>query len=430
MDSKREFLLGKDPKNEKEKCRFLILDVKGEMAAFTRCAGDGSLLFDPENRNKNGAVGFDPLWGLDYNSSEQEVKERMETIAVSIVPVAKGDNAIWGDAARNLLTGLLTHFFLNPRVDSDGRIPKKVTFPLLMRMVAEKPIKETTDEVIKECNPSSAVHFYLSNYPQMADETISSVEFNCRNVLSHLGTDKDLIYAMEDNPNKFSPPDMLHHSIYVIIPMDRMESYGIMWNILSNLCLKYIMGLPERAEEPDRPYFGFLFDEAGAIYSQTRCSPDIMISALRLIRSKGGVLVVANQDIPSYGAVMDDKQLHAFLANFQFKLILDATDTFSQKELADMIPKFQKKEISYSGTGSKRKTSTRWADTPTYEKSDFASLGQSKELIIISSACKSDNPKIPNPGFATIRKCPYYRDPYYKKLYDAAEKLRNKAENP
>ncbi len=421
LDSKRDFLMGRDPDNKLEKCKYLIADLKGELYKITRCPGDGSLLFDPQHRNKDGAVGFDPLWDLDYCSSEQDVKERMETIAISIIPALKGDNAIWGSSARDLLTGLLTYFFLNPRADSEGRLPKKVSFPLLIRMITEKDIRETVDEVVKNCDLSSTVHTLLSNYPDMALETLTSVNFNMRSVLSKLGTDKDLIYAMEGNPNKFSPPDMLHHSIYVVIPMDRIESYGLMWNILSNLCLKYVMGLPERSEEPDRPYFGFIFDEAGAIYSQTRCSPEILLSALKLIRSKGGVLVVANQNIPSYGAVMDDKQLHDFLSDFQFMLVLDAIDTFSQKEISDLIQKFQKKEISYSGVGAKRKTTTRWTDTPIYEKSDLAALGRSNEMILISSACISDD-NAPNPGFATIQKSPYFKDPYFKKLYHAVKK--------
>ena len=425
LDSKREFLIGNDIRNEKEKCHFLILDVKGEIASYTRCPNDGSILFDPQNRNVG--WGFDPLWGLDKNSSEQTIKERMETIAISIVPVAKGDNAIWGSAARNLLTGLMIHFFKYPRADEYGNIPSKVTFPALMRMISLKPIKDTIKEVVSDCDPNSAVHMYISSYDGMADETLSSVEFNMRNVLSHLGTDKDLIYAMDGNPRKFNPTDLLSHSIYVIIPMDKMETYGVMWNILSNLCLKYIMGLSERAEEPDRPYFGFIFDEAGAIYSQTKCSPDILISALKLIRSKGGVIICANQDVPSYGSVMDDKQLHAFLANFQYMVVLDAVDTFSQKEFADLIPKFQKRKISYSGSGKNRRTSKSWQDAPIYEKADLASLGRQDEFVLISAACISDNPKEPNPGFATIKKCPYYKDSYYKKLYDKVkEKQKSK----
>lgn len=399
--------------NQQEKVHFLILDPKGEFAEGTRVPGDGSIVINPADRQ---SFGFDPLYGLTRSSMEQEIKIRMELIANSIVAEGKPDE-IWWKTGRHMTTAMLIYFFKYPRLDEFGNIPTKVTVPQLLKMSIARDVKETVKEIYANSPEDSMMHSLVADYVGLADQTLTSVSFNVGAAIKNFLGDRDICYSLSDNPRKINPTDLRKRSVYVVIPLDKLATYAAYWTMISDITMNWIMGLPEKSLEPDRPYFGLLFDELSAVFSGTHSKPSMLIQTLRLVRSRGGVVICASQTLAGIEDVMQSHLLDDFVANFEYKVVLDAQDKKGAEFFSKKVRTFSKRKVSYSGSSTKRRKSVSWQDGKIYDESDLATLGGTDELLLISSKCIDDKGK-ENPGFATLKKVFYFKDPYYKKLYD------------
>lgn len=84
-----------------------------------------------------------------------------------------------------------------------------------------------------------------------------------------------------DNPKMASPVDLANGvSLFIAIPDHLLKSYSPVFRLITQLCLNYMMSLPEWTRQNKKPVW-FLIDEAGSIGA----IPD-MIEALARGRSK------------------------------------------------------------------------------------------------------------------------------------------------
>ena len=404
-------------RSEPPQIHYLVCDPKGELTALTRCPGDDTWVFSPKDRAE--AVGFDPLYGITDDSSDQELQERMRVIAISMIPDGKAEQ-IWSKAAKNMLTGLLMYFYRYPR-NKESK-----TLPNLLLMITEKSITDTVQEVMEQCEPDSVIHTLLADYHGMGADTLTSVDFNLKDSLKNFATDTDIVYALSGNLRKFQPADLLAHNVMICIPLDKLEQYGSLFFIITNLCLSWALGLPEHLQEPERPYVGFILDELVALLDGTNSKPTILLQALRVIRSKGAMIVCAIQSISGLECVMSKAEVGDFISNFMYRVILDCSDN-SQRMICDWAGSFRYRKTSWSGTGSKRKSSTSWEKDKILDENSLVTLGKSDELLLFSAMCTAAGKGEKDPGFATLKKTPYYKDRYYKHLFQKVKELRQKS---
>lgn len=103
--------------NNKETMHSLVVDIKHEITDMTVVkdklnpgyGDDGkTVIFDPLDRY---SFGYDPFYALNSDSTDGEIYECMQLIAISLVPPQGGDKSFWSDTARSMFISCLIYFY-------------------------------------------------------------------------------------------------------------------------------------------------------------------------------------------------------------------------------------------------------------------------------------------------------------------------------
>ena len=399
------FLL--NPENKKN-CRSLVLDLKHEL--MDKCVApeeiysprnlDGTvILLDPLDR-RNG-YGFDPFFMLTEDSTPSEIHDTCQVIAQSIVPSAKGDNKIWSDAARVYLCGAFTHFYIEERLR---------TLPEIIARIKQENIKTVVDKIISTAAPGSSAYTEIIGLSGMADETIYSIGLEVDARIVTFATSQDIAWCLGANPRKCSPKDLLEKDIYLCIPEDRLVEWGQLVLLIFNLSIKFMMSLPEKSMDPDRPYLTMILDETVALLAGLDGAKIPLLSqCLRIgARSKGCTMLVCVQSITGLSSVMNRDEVDDLCANLTYKYILDSTESKASKEIIGWCGKFNRRKVGRTGDGTKRSDNYSYTEEDIVNEKDLLTLPQMKDVILISSRA----------GYLRLKKTFVFKDKFFKKLLD------------
>lgn len=228
--------------------------------------------------------------------------------------------------------------------------------------------------------------------------------------------DQDLAYALGANPRKVRPQDLLETSAFLVVN----EGNLALWNqfiilVINEVLLWAMSGLKESAEEPDRPWMGIIIDETVALLSGLEGKISNLIQGARFLRSKRFRLTIVCQSIAGLKTVYSPEEVDDLLSNFAYKIILN-TEVASDAEIwAKLIPQYEAKKYSYSGSGINRKTTTSTEKRQLVDLSDLSNLPQKKELILLS----------PTTGYCRLKKASVYTDPILNKKLHKVQEEKN-----
>ena len=403
------FLL--NPENKKN-CKSLVLDLKHELAdkcvapedVFSPRNLDGTvILLDPLDR-RNG-YGFDPFFLLTEDSTPSEIHDTCQVIAQSIVPSNKGDNKIWSDSARQYITGALSYFYTEERLR---------TLPEIISRIKQENIKAVVNKILSTAAPGSGAYTDIINFQDMADETITSVDLEASTRLVAFATSQDIAWCLGANPRKCSPKDLLEKDIYLCIPEDRLVEWGQLVFLVFNLTLKWMMGLPEKSMDPDRPYLTMILDETVALLAGLEAKMPLLSQCLRIgARSKGCTMLVCVQSITGLYSVMGKDETDDMISNLTWKFCLDSTESRASKEIIGWCGKYNRRKVGRTGDGTKRSDNYSYTEEDIVNEKDLLTLPQMGDVILISSRA----------GYLRLKKTFVFKDKFFKKLLDnVAEK--------
>ena len=364
-------------------CTALVLDLKHELA--DKCLKpqdilspdnpDGTaILLDPLDR-ENG-YGYDPFFMLTEDSTDEEIHAVMEIIAQCIIPIPKGDSAVWNQAAQQFLRGAMTYFY-EEGVD---------TLPGIIREIKSSPIKDIVGKIVSSALPGSCSYTDIVGFQDMADETIMSVGMNLDLKIVQFITNPDLEWCLGENPNKCSPMDMLEKSIYLCLPEDKLQQWGQLVFLVVNQFLYWMMSLPEHESEPDRKRFAMILDETVALLAGVGAPMPLLSQCLRIgARGKGCTMVVCVQSIAGLYEVQGKDQTRDMVSNMSYKYILDSSDSETSKEIIGWAGRYLKRKVSSSGSGTGQKNSISFEEDSILREQDLMSLPQTGDAILISN---------------------------------------------
>ena len=203
-----------------------VIDLKGELRDLTMVPGDGSIVIDPTDDD---SWGIDPFYALDDSSSDTEIYKVMSTIAISLIPQMKGDNAFFSDQARELLKGCFVYFYARGYR----------TFTELLRQTLSQPIKQTIQEIIESADPGSPAYISVIDFAEIkspedgektpsieTSETVMNIFMNFKSKAAVLLADEDLARCLDKKDKAFYPELLLDHDVYFCVPKHRVAQYA------------------------------------------------------------------------------------------------------------------------------------------------------------------------------------------------------------
>lgn len=377
----------------------LIIDPKKEITRLVYREGDNTKIFDPEVRINDGVhVGYNPFFMLNENSTQQDIYECMNGIAIALISVNDSADNFWKLSARDLLTGLFCYFY------QEG----KETVPDIVEAILSKPIQEVTEEVLQNAEPYTNAYKICTRYHGMADETITSINSNLVLAITPYAVDQRLVYSLKYAPVKFTPETLLTSSVYVAISLPCIESWASLVTLIVNQFITWGLSIPDYSEDSKRTPMCLVFEEFTAFLAATG-RIDKISQALRFIRSKNISIITICQSISAIKAVYrNDEEVNDMLSNYGFLYFMDCTEPGCQKWICDMAGTFKKRIITWNDSGAQRNGSKTisYQDEPIVRPQDLITLGGTDEAILISHIG----------GYNRIKKTPAWKEPGVREL--------------
>ncbi|MCR5099322.1 MAG: type IV secretory system conjugative DNA transfer family protein [Lachnospiraceae bacterium] len=404
------FLL--NPKNKKN-CTALVLDLKHELAddcvkpedIYGSMNPDGdTIILDPLDR-KTG-FGYDPFFLLSDESSESEVHETMQVVTDAIIPLLKGDGAVWSGSARQFLTGAMTFFYHEKKLR---------TLPDIIEAMKAAPIADIVNMIIDSTVPGSLSYIDMISFKDQASETITSTDMNLSQKIVQLRTDQNLCWCLSDCPRKCSPKDLLTKSIFLCLPEDKLEEWGQLIFLIFSQSIKWMMSLPEKKYDPERKYMAMILDESVALQAGVGAAIPGLAQCLRIgARGKGCTMVVCCQSISGLYAVAGKDETKDMFSNLAYKYVLESSDIESNKTYIELSGKYSSRKASSNGSGKDRKINYSYKDEDIVRNEDLIKLPKSGDAILLSGRA----------GYLRLKKSPVYKDKFFKKLLKEVKKSK------
>ncbi len=386
-----------DPKSEILQTCFLLSKDPGKTM-------DGAYVINPLDRC---TVGYDPFWCITPKSKQNLIRRHMKTVCESIITIKSNDKGdkFWKRMARSMLHGFMGYFYI---YHNHRCLPQ-----ICRAILASGSLDSLLKQVLSEVPQSSFIYADLNVFCGMAAETLYSVFANVHDAILDFCADDDIVYCLEDNPRKVNPTTLLQHTIILGIPLDYLESYAPLIVLIYNQTIRWVLGLPEKKEDPDRAYIGLILDETVALLNAVGGEIAALAQALRLQRSKGVTMMLCVQSISGLKTIMDNTVVNDELSNIPWKIFLDCTTPEDQKMICDWGGKFSRRKTSYTKNGSNNNSeNVHFDDDNLITPAQLMTLGGSGESILIST--KS--------GYNRFKKVYTFKDKFYKKQMSFVEK--------
>ena len=272
----------------------------------------------------------------------------------------------------------------------------------IIDLILSKPIKEQVEDIINEGNTKSNEYKLLIQFKNLADDTLSGIVVELVNSINLFSTDNDIRYSFRDNVKKFNPlmiEEQKH--IFIVIEEHKLMAYNQVLHIIINQALSELEKRPENSKQ-----VLFIIDELARILSSSKIEK--LLDAARTLRSRKVNLILATQSLDSLMIAYSEKEVQDLVANCSYKVILDASNPATEKEIIGWCGKYKARKKNWN-TGDKvsGKGSISYEETDIVTEADLMQLRNTGELILISPY-----------GYNRLKKVPYYKDRYLKEISD------------
>lgn len=368
------------------KTGMFCIDIKGELWRKSRYMDDENvLIIDFQDRGKHG---WDALSVLNNKMriSDQNIKECMEEIANSLIPVsAKDSSEFWKQSARSLLTGELIGLYKQKKIRNLSE---------LINEILAEDTKKMVESLIDGAEPKAIERKFLSSFQNLADETLSGVVQQEQEALK-VFIDDDIRYAFETNRRQANP-QMLEEGkeIFLSIREEKLEAY---YNVV-NLIISQVFASLIKRPEGSSPVL-VVIDELARLCARGAI-PYLHNGILLTGRSRNITLMLVTQSYEALECAYSKADIQNMVSNCAYIVCLDIRSQDTAKSICSMAGTYKERITTWSGTGKNRSVSISYQDKPILEPSDLSKLVQMDDVIIISA----------DYFYNRAKKCSYYKD--------------------
>ncbi len=307
------------------KGRMVVTDPKGELYRYYKDLYDKGLverpplLFDP---TQAATVRYDPFWFLRQN--KDDLMGNITELVHAIIPIPKDcREPYWIETARAVLVaGILYYFRLG------------LNFSKTLMMLMNTPLTKTL-EILKS-DDDALLRTILGSMAELKCEELASHDREFRNSLMCFATDARINNAFDctwdKDKNCFCWDDLRTHNVFIRIPEERIEQWSAPLRLMITQLFSYLERRPDKLMGTERLPVLLLLDEFarfGKIEGIT--------NALSTLRSKDVHIVLALQSLAQLDKFYGVDERRIICDNCEYKLILQAGDSETQKYLSDLV---------------------------------------------------------------------------------------------
>jgi type IV secretion system protein VirD4 len=353
------------------------VDIKGELYRKTRWKRPRIKAFNPLDKD---SYGYDPFYLLDQSDNRVGAARQIVQALIDLQPGAR--EPFWAQAAQNLLTGCVLHFY-----------QKNLSFVQMVEAIQDSPPPALVEEIMK--SPSVFARRFTSQFDGMDLRTLAGVYAELSNHLAVFATDP-LLRECLTRKRCIRPDDLEEgNDVFLLLPEDKLET----WQGLLALIVNQFMRHFERRPEGDAglaPVL-FLLDEF------PRLGRVEAVKGLATLRSKKVTICLLVQSLAQLDFLYGRSYRQVIADNCAYKAVLNATDAETQEYFSRLV-----------GTGDKPKqtNSTSFREDGRY----IAGTGTSettveKRLVKPEEFATLEKAVLLSPyGYCRVRKASCYRE--------------------
>lgn len=395
---------------EKDRMTVFCHDVKPEISYS--CVYEGRPDVKIVNPASFTGYGFDVLYGIDKDSTDDELIQRADLIARSLIVESResnGDNHIFYASAQNVLVGFLCYGMMTGR-GFIGTMMDVIHIPsedLLTTIVSD------TEEMKK--HPKIAG--MLKEYEGKTTDAMQDIQLTLKQDLRIFDTDT-VKWQLGDNPKKASPEDLVNGiSIFLALPDHLIQQYACIFRMIDEFVMYFLSSMEEKERRKKDARIIWLFlDEFGSIAKL----PSITDRLARL-RSRKVMITLVVQGLSQLDEYYSPNGRRTILQTCRVKTVLGSEEPEDAEVWSRYFNTFNEEKISRQrGSGSALTDST--PENVTIEEkqimtsADILEMDRSEMLLMI------DGRKM------LIKKCPFYQVELLERKFEEIQNQNEKYE--
>ena len=382
----------------------LAIDCKEELSRLTvNIRNKYVKIINPSKKN---TTGFDVYYGLTQESTDDEVKERCDTIARTLIVNVGGHNSFFYVAAQKILCALLMYGFR-----------KNISFIDMILRILSVPCEDLIAEIIadQEMKKHPKITGLVKVFDGKDSDAFQDVTMTLQQDLSIFDTDTIKACLSPNNPDIVTPNDLVKgNSIFLAIPDHLLQMYSPVFRMIIQLCLKHIVSIPEYQDTDNRPIW-FLIDEAGSIGP----IPDLINEGLPRARSKHVQVSLICQSFGQLEETYGQTGARSILDCCKTTIVFSCNDTRTSEILSKWTGMYRETKISSQQRGtimsdiSSQNISSEFR--PVMDISDIKNLEKNDEVLVFVKG-----------SWFLVEKAPYYKIKLLKEKSAQIAEINNK----
>lgn len=334
------------------------IDISGDICKNIN--DPDKLVYEPSNIH---TTPYNVFGAIDDLQTVTERTQALEELAFLLMPESKNMNDVslfYLTEGRKILTAALIAFY------SQGK-----DFIEICEAVVTSGWKGLFREIDNVGNTKASA--YLTSFEGNSEQTIAGCKQSADTALKLFALN-DIVKQTLHRPKKgemaIDPAMLEEHSIYLLLEDSKLELYAPLLQIISAQTLTFFSNRDFEAQNN----ILFALDEFASL-GKLNITP-----ALRKLRKKHVRIMILTQSMADIDLIYSQKEREAMLNNFNYKVVLGASDTETQEYFAKLIgyTYVPRKSISRTGESVTRTES----DTKDFAV-DPASLAHLKDELIL-----------------------------------------------
>lgn len=388
---------------EKKPMTVFALDVKPELSRKSIDESrDDVKIINPAVKN---GCGFNVWYGLNQDSSDDQLIERADLIARTLItnPSSDDSNNFFYISAQNLMVPFLVYGFRNGMgfIETILQIIRIPLQDLITTILMDDDMQVNHPKVIGMLTP----------YDGKDSDAIQDIELTLRQDLRIFDTDT-VKYQFDDNPRKASPMDLTNGiSIFLALPDHLLKQYNSIFRLITQMVLNYLSSIPEHERaEKDVPIIWLLIDEFGSIGKLQIQEP------LARLRSRKVAIWLAVQGLSQLDLTYGHDGTRTILDNTETTLVFSCKDKPTAEIISSWCGQYEETKISknkkHTGIFGDQSLTQSSEYRNIMDVTDIMALRKNEELLVFDEGNRY-----------LIKKCPYWQIPLLKEKSDEIRKI-------